>query len=51
MDIIQLVGKDPQVKEWVSNLEEKMPRQLITGLAKQRKHFYLLERLRKQIKT
>ena len=33
MDIIQLVGKDPQVKEWVSNLEEKMPRQLITGLA------------------
>ncbi|EME3572721.1 transcription-repair coupling factor [Enterococcus faecium] len=33
MDIIQLVGKDPQVKEWVSDLEEKMPRQLITGLA------------------
>lgn len=33
MDIIQLVGKDPQVKEWISNLEEKMPRQLITGLA------------------
>ena len=49
MDIIQLVGKDPQVKEWISNLEEKMPRQLITGLA-QRRRFYLLEHLRKQIK-
>lgn len=36
MDIIQLVGKDPQVKEWVSNLEEKMPRQTnhrISGLS------------------
>ncbi|MBF8808653.1 MAG: transcription-repair coupling factor [Enterococcus lacertideformus] len=33
MDIIQLIGKDPQVKEWISQLEEKKPRQLLTGLA------------------
>ena len=33
MDIVQLIGKDQQVKEWIDHLEEKMPRQLITGLA------------------
>ena len=33
MDIIQMIGKDPQVKEWINQLEEKTPRQLVTGLA------------------
>ncbi|EMF0390569.1 transcription-repair coupling factor [Enterococcus hirae] len=33
MDIVQLIGKDPQVKEWLNQIEEKSPRQLITGLA------------------
>lgn len=33
MDIIQMVGKDPQVKEWINQLEEKAQRQLVTGLA------------------
>lgn len=33
MDIVQLVGQEPQVKEWVAQLEANTPRQLITGLA------------------
>ncbi|MGM9903644.1 transcription-repair coupling factor [Enterococcus sp. 10A9_DIV0425] len=33
MDITQLIGQDPQVTEWVANIKERMPRQLITGLA------------------
>ena len=33
MDIVQLIGKDPQAKEWLNQIEEKSPRQLITGLA------------------
>lgn len=33
MDIIQIIGKDPQVKTWINQLEEKTPRQLVTGLA------------------
>ncbi|MBO0482276.1 transcription-repair coupling factor [Candidatus Enterococcus courvalinii] len=33
MDIVQLVGQEPQVKEWVAQLEATTPRQLITGLA------------------
>lgn len=33
MDMIQLIGKDAQVAEWSMNLEQRMSRQLITGLA------------------
>ncbi|EYT95875.1 transcription-repair coupling factor [Enterococcus mundtii] len=33
MDMIQLIGKDAQVAEWSMNLERRMSRQLITGLA------------------
>lgn len=33
MDMIQLIGKDAQVVEWSMNLEKRMSRQLITGLA------------------
>ncbi|MBO1299044.1 MULTISPECIES: transcription-repair coupling factor [unclassified Enterococcus] len=33
MDMIQLIGKDTQVAEWSMNLEQRMSRQLITGLA------------------
>lgn len=33
MDMIQLIGKDAQVAEWSINLEQRMSRQLITGLA------------------
>ena len=33
MDMIQLIGKDSQVAEWSMNLEQRMSRQLITGLA------------------
>lgn len=33
MDIVQLFGQEPQIKEWVSHLKERTPRQLITGLA------------------
>lgn len=33
MDMIQLIGKDAQVAEWSMYLEQRMSRQLITGLA------------------
>ncbi|MGM0156224.1 transcription-repair coupling factor [Enterococcus sp. AZ191] len=49
MDIIQMIGKDPQVKEWINQLEEKTPRQLVTGLAGSAKTL-LFARVFKKIK-
>lgn len=51
MDIVQLIGKDPQVKEWLNQIEEKSPRQLITGLAGSAKTLLFARAFKKQRKT